>query len=191
MNLHRMLRAVEELRAADRPAAVVAAAARRVLSKPVVDAALRGSWLGHPVHPLMVTVPIGAWVSAAVLDATRTNHDAARTLVAIGLAASPPTALLGLADYTGLDERQRRVGLVHALANTAALSCYAASYLLRRRESHTAGKLLGALGLMVLGTGGALGGHLSYAQGGGVFRWQPPRETVTGEQPAPVPAGRP
>jgi hypothetical protein len=73
---------------------------------------------------LMVTVSIGAWMSAAVLDVGRANDDAARTLAAIGLAAAPPTALL--ADYSGLDERQRRVGLTHAVVNTAALSCYAA-----------------------------------------------------------------
>jgi len=178
MNLHRVLRAIENIRATDRPATALAAAVRRVLKGPRVDAALRGSWLGHPLHPLMVTVPIGAWVSAAVLDAGRANNDTARTLVAIGLAAAPPTVLLGLADYSGLDERQRRVGLVHAVVNTAALSCYAASYALRRREAHTAGKLLGALGLITLSAGGALGGHLSYAQGGGVHRWQPPLEVA-------------
>ncbi len=30
--------------------------------------------------------------------------------------------------------------------------------------------------LITLSAGGALGGHLSYAQGGGVHRWQPPQE---------------
>ncbi|MFE2629684.1 (2Fe-2S)-binding protein, partial [Streptomyces sp. NPDC059374] len=29
---------------------------------------LHGRWLGHPLHPLMVQVPIGSWMSAAVLD---------------------------------------------------------------------------------------------------------------------------
>ncbi len=28
------------------------------------------------------------------------------------------------------------------------------------------------------GAGGALGGHLAFAQGAGVFRWQPPDEPV-------------
>ncbi|WP_336493052.1 hypothetical protein, partial [Methylobacterium nigriterrae] len=44
----------------------------------IVGAALRPRWLrdilhgvplGHPVHPLAVQVPLGTWVSAAVLDA--------------------------------------------------------------------------------------------------------------------------
>ncbi|HUQ62041.1 DUF2231 domain-containing protein [Lentzea sp.] len=167
-----MLQAVEELRAVDRPAESAARVVRRALRSPRVDRAVRGSWLGHPLHPLMVTVPIGAWASAAVLDARPGDEDAARRLVALGLLASVPTVLLGLADYSGLDRRQRRVGAVHAVANAAAVTCFAASYALRRRGRHTAGKVLGLAGLTAVGIGGALGGHLSYAQGGGVHRWQ-------------------
>ncbi|WP_246365504.1 DUF2231 domain-containing protein [Kibdelosporangium persicum] len=174
------MRAVENLRAVDRPAATVAAAVRRGLKASKADGALRGSWLGHPLHPLMVTVPIGAWVSAAVLDAGNRNDDAARKLIAIGLTAAPPTILLGLADYGELDKRQRRVGLVHAVTNAAAVGCFAASYQLRRRGRHTAGKLMSTLALTVLSTGGALGGHLSYAQGAGVHRWQAPRSIEDG-----------
>ena len=29
---------------------------------------LHGVPFGHPIHPLMVQVPLGAWISAAVLD---------------------------------------------------------------------------------------------------------------------------
>ncbi|HEX7309233.1 DUF2231 domain-containing protein [Lentzea sp.] len=167
-----MLQAVEELRAVDRPSRSLAEAVRRALRSSNVDRAVRGEWLGHPLHPLMVTVPIGAWTSAAVLDARPGSEDAARRLVALGLVASVPTILLGLADYGGLDARQRRVGLVHAVANTAAVTCFAASYALRRRGRHKAGKVLGLAGLVAVGAGGALGGHLSYAQGAGVHRWQ-------------------
>ncbi|WP_428834168.1 DUF2231 domain-containing protein [Lentzea roselyniae] len=171
-----MLRTAENLRAADRPAAAVATAARRLLRSSRLREVLRGSWLGHPLHPLIITVPIGAWVCASALDVRAGNEDAARRLTGIGLAAAPPTVLLGLADYDGLGPRQQRVGVVHAAANTAALACFTASYAARRREAHTEGKLLSLLGLAALGVGGALGGHLSYAQGAGVFRWQRPAE---------------
>jgi hypothetical protein len=83
MNVHRVLTAVENLRVVDRPAAAIATAVRRVLKAPKVDRALRGSWLGHPLHPLMVTVPIGAWVAAAVLDTRKANQDAARSLIEV------------------------------------------------------------------------------------------------------------
>jgi uncharacterized membrane protein len=176
MNLHEALRAVENLRAADRPAAAVAAVARRLVRQPRLREVLRGSWLGHHLHPLMITVPIGAWVCASALDARPGNEDAARRLTGIGLAAAPPTVLLGLADYDRLGRRQQRVGVVHAIANTAALACFTASYAARRQEAHTEGKLLSLLGLTALGVGGALGGHLAYALGAGVFRWQRPTE---------------
>lgn len=176
MNLHELLRGVENLRAADRPANAVAAIARRMLRPRRLGELLRGSWLGHPLHPLMITVPIGAWACASVLDVRAGKEDAARRLTGIGLAAAPPTVLLGLADYDRLEPRQRRVGVVHAIANTAALACFTASYAARRREAHSAGKVLSLAGLAALGAGGALGGHLAYAQGAGVFRWQPPRE---------------
>ncbi|MCG8925016.1 DUF2231 domain-containing protein [Lentzea sp. CC55] len=179
MNLHEALRAAEDLRAVDRPAAAVAAVARRLLRQPRLQRALRGSWLGHPLHPLMITVPIGAWVCASVLDARAGNEEAARRLTGIGLAAAPPTVLLGLADYDRLSRRQQRVGVVHAIANTAALACFTASYAARRQEAHVRGKLLSLLGLTAMGVGGALGGHLAYAQGAGVFRWQRPAEDGT------------
>lgn len=157
---------------------MVAAIARRMLRSQRLDELLRGSWLGHPSHPLTVTVPIGAWTCASVLDARAGNEAAARRLTAIGLAAAPPTVLLGLADYDRLAPRQRRVGVVHAIVTIAALACFTASYAARRQEAHSAGKLLSLAGLAALGDGGALGGHLAYAQGAGVFRWQPPKEGV-------------
>ncbi len=33
-----------------------------------VKDALHGVWLGHPLHPALVQIPMGAWISSAVLD---------------------------------------------------------------------------------------------------------------------------
>src|SRR5690349_9067538 len=52
--------------------------------------ALRGLWLGHPVHPVLVQVPIGAWTSAGVLDLLPGESRAARRLVALGLVSAVP-----------------------------------------------------------------------------------------------------
>jgi uncharacterized membrane protein len=172
MGIHDILRRTESLDAADKPARGLA----RVLTTALpggVARLLRGAWLGHPVHPLLVTLPIGAWTSAAVLDVTG-SRSAARQLVGVGLLSVPATVLAGLADYPDLTTTQRRTGLVHASANAVATAFMVASYVCRRRGRHAAGSALSAAGLAAMGVGGALGGHLAYAQGGGVYRFQEP-----------------
>ncbi|MET7998300.1 DUF2231 domain-containing protein [Amycolatopsis sp. NPDC005232] len=164
---------METARGIDAPAAAVAKSLIRLFGGRV-GRELRGRWLGHPLHPLAVTVPIGAWVCASLLDLTPGSDAAARRLVGIGLLAVPPAAVLGAADYSELDERQRRVGFGHLVLNSLAAAFFTGSYLRRRREP-AGGKVLGVVGLVVLSAGGALGGHLAYAQGAGVFRWQSPR----------------
>ncbi|UYP19264.1 DUF2231 domain-containing protein [Rhodococcus sp. Z13] len=173
MNVHRILRAVESLDRVDGPAAAVARTVRGLLEGRKVDGLLRGSWLGHPVHPVLVTVPIGMWSGALLLDLMRGQRDASRRLVGIGLLAALPTVVTGYADFSALqDVRQRRVGAVHAVSNAVAIDCFLTSYVLRTRGSDRAATLWGLLDMGAVGAGGALGGHLSYAQGGGVFRWQ-------------------
>jgi uncharacterized membrane protein len=71
-----------------------------------VAALLRGIRLGLPVHPLLVTLPIGAWTSAAMLDCVGPRL-AAQQLIGVGLAAVPATVLAGLADYPDLTGAQR------------------------------------------------------------------------------------
>ncbi len=115
------------------------------------------------------------------------QQDAARRLVLAGVVAAAPAVASGLAEYRELDARGRRVGLVHALANLTASACYAASYGLRRRGRPGAGKVAAVLGLAAVSAGGALGGHLTYGQGAGVFRWQARRHI---EQMPPETAAR-
>jgi len=134
--------------------------------QPVRDV-LHGVPVGHPVHPLLVLVPTGAWVSAAVLDLLPGNDRAARALVGLGVVSVLPTAATGWTDWSELHEQQTRVGLVHATANIVATALYAASFIERGRGHRTSGKVLGMLGLAVVSGGGYLGGHLSYRQASG------------------------
>lgn len=83
--------------------------------------------------------------------------------------------LAGWADYALLNRPQQRVGVVHAASNGTAVALFALSYRAYRRERQAAARRYCLLGLIAMGVGGALGGHLSYAQGAGVFRWQPVR----------------
>ncbi|HVL85410.1 MAG TPA: DUF2231 domain-containing protein [Pseudonocardia sp.] len=172
MDIQRLLSSTEDLRQVDGPAAAASAHLRRVLGGTRTDRFLRGSWLGHPVHPLLVTVPIGAWTGAAVLDGVPGQQEAARRLVGLGVAFTAPAVIAGLADWSALDTRQRRVGVVHAATNAVAAACFAVSYRRRGQGKHAAGAAWGLAGLTWVGIGGALGGHLSYALGAGVGRWQ-------------------
>ncbi|MEV7074709.1 Rieske 2Fe-2S domain-containing protein [Streptomyces sp. NPDC091972] len=129
---------------------------------------LHGKWLGHPVHPLMVQVPIGSWLSAAVLDLRKGRPRDAGLLVGVGLAAAVPAALTGAVDWAELQRPQMRVGLVHAVSNTVAVGLYTASLACRLTGRARAGRTLGFLGLTAVGTGGMLGGHLAYRQAAGV-----------------------
>lgn len=128
---------------------------------------LHGRWLGHPVHPLLVQVPVGSWLSAALLDLRPGRAREAGSLIAVGLATAAPAALAGAVDWAELHPRQQRVGLVHALANTAAVGLYAASLACRVKGRAKAGRGLGFLGLTAVAAGGLLGGHLAYRQAAG------------------------
>jgi uncharacterized membrane protein len=163
----RTLLLVEKLSIVDAPAGTLAVMLERAIPRPA-SRFLRGRWLGHPLHPIMVTVPIGAWMAVPVLDLTG-QRTAARRLLAFGIAAAVPASMTGLVEYTTLDVPQRRVALVHVAANSVGISCFAQSWW-RRRSSGGAGLAWTVVGLMTAGLGGALGGHLSYAQGAGVLR---------------------
>ena len=143
----------------------------RKLPTPVRDA-LHGVWLGHPLHPVLAQVPVGAWLSASVLDALAVLtpdgerragvERAAEALLATGLAAVPATAAAGSADWSALHREQQRVGLIHAGANVVAATLLAGSLVQRRRGRQAQGRVLGIAGLGAASAGAAIGGHLSY-----------------------------
>src|SRR5438552_15566657 len=59
---------------------------------------LNGTWLGHPLHPVLTDLPIGAWTSALFLDAFGMCR-AADSAVGLGILSAIPTALAGMADW--------------------------------------------------------------------------------------------
>src|SRR5690606_24531615 len=89
--------------------------ADRLVSDPGRASLLRSGPLGHALHPVLTDVPLGAWISAAVLDWTGgpQMRPASQRLIALGNAAYLPTAVTGLAEYAGLDARTQRVASVH------------------------------------------------------------------------------
>jgi nitrite reductase/ring-hydroxylating ferredoxin subunit/uncharacterized membrane protein len=133
--------------------------------------ALSGTWLGHPAHPMLTDIPIGAWTSAFVLDVLggEERRRAADTLIGVGVLAALPTALTGLSDLADVTTQdQRVVGTAHAIGNVTAVTAYSVAYVLRRRGHRGLGTALSTVGAAVASGAGFLGGHLSYRKGLGV-----------------------
>ncbi|MDX3311017.1 Rieske 2Fe-2S domain-containing protein [Streptomyces sp. NPDC054884] len=169
MRQNRALRLLDGLERATWADGVIDVLGKGVRSLPLGQGRdiLHGLWLGHPVHPLAVQVPIGSWVSAAVLDLSPGHTRGAGLLVGVGLAAAAPAVLTGAVDWAELHRQQQRVGLVHALTNTAAVGLYSASLVCRVTGRTARGRTFGFLGLTAAGLGGMLGGHLAYRQASG------------------------
>ncbi|MFZ2178763.1 MAG: DUF2231 domain-containing protein [Rhodococcus sp. (in: high G+C Gram-positive bacteria)] len=168
MNLEPLFGKTEDASFLDGGSSVLQQRIRASLGKSGTGPLLRGSWLGHPLHPVLVTVPIGTWVGATVFDLVLRDHVAARRLIGLGLVATPPTLMTGWADWAERNTRQRRVGQIHAGVNAAGISALAASFVRRRRGTDARAIAASVAGVVAVGLGGALGGHLTYAMGAGV-----------------------
>jgi nitrite reductase/ring-hydroxylating ferredoxin subunit/uncharacterized membrane protein len=166
-------RAVTRLEDDDRLGAAARAVHRvamRVRTTATARDLLSGTWLGHPVHPMLTDLPIGFWTSAWVLDLVgpRRHREAARVLVGLGVLSALPAAATGASDWRDTTGRAQRVGLVHAAANSTAAGLYLASWLARRRGHTARGIALGMAGATAATVGGYLGGHLTQVLGVGV-----------------------
>jgi nitrite reductase/ring-hydroxylating ferredoxin subunit/uncharacterized membrane protein len=131
---------------------------------------LSGTWLGHPVHPPLTDAVIGSWTSAWLLDLAggERSRSGSELLLGAGIVAALPTAAAGLSDWAELRGGTRRVGLVHALGNTTALTLQLLSLRARRRGEHGKGVGLSTVAMGVAGLSALLGGYLSFGRGVGV-----------------------
>ena len=136
---------------------------------------------GHPFHPMLVTVPIGAWVSSLVFDiASRAQSDGspalvngAHWLVLIGIVGALVAAVFGLLDLLGIPRHTAafRTGLTHMTMNLVIVALFVADFAWRHGEyadmtKVRAGQLaLSVVGLVLLAVSGWLGGRLSYRFG--------------------------
>jgi uncharacterized membrane protein len=134
---------------------------------------------GHPFHPILVTVPIGAWVASLVFDIlSRTANEGgdfargAYWLIAIGVIGALAGALFGLLDFFAIPRRTRawRVGITHLCFNLVVVGLFVASFIWRAdRDAYSptsAGLfVLSGVALALLAVSGWLGGMLAYRYG--------------------------
>ena len=170
MGPYRLVERLERNAALDGVAGAVQRNVQANLRPGELKDALSGTWLGHPLHPLLILLPLGCWTSASFLDLAggRGSQEAADRLVAAGVVTALPTAAAGASDWSDTAGGERRVGIVHAFANSAGVACFTASWVARKRGRRATGVALGMVGHAFVGLGGYLGGHLTYATGVGV-----------------------
>ncbi|HEV7496060.1 DUF2231 domain-containing protein [Baekduia sp.] len=158
----------------DNVSASVGALVRSAVRPGPVKDALQGTWMGHALHPLLTDMVIGAWTSGLLLDLT--GGRGGDRLVAAGIVCAVPTALTGATDWADVETRDpaaRRVGIVHGLANAAALGLQLGSLVARGRGKRARGVALSVAANGLLGASGYLGGHLSYVRGVGIGAREP------------------
>lgn len=135
---------------------------------------------GHPLHPMLVPLPIASFIGALVTDiafmltgeggwATASNW-----LLGAGLVTAALAAATGLTDYMG-DDRVRRIGAAtrHMIANVAVVVIEAINLVVRVTDGREGevpqlGLWLSIAAVLILGYSGWLGGELVYRHRVGV-----------------------
>lgn len=148
-------------------------------AKQPVSTMLAGPY-GHPFHPILVTVPIGAWVSGLVFDiASRVVDDpgflakGSVWLIGIGILGALAAALVGFLDLFAIPSGTPafRTALVHMTLNLTVTAAYVANFLWRQgnygspESVHIGPLVLSAASLAALAVSGYLGGKLAYRFG--------------------------
>ncbi len=137
---------------------------------------------GHPFHPLLVTVPIGAWVASLVFDiASKAKDDfggraltyGSEWLIGIGVIGAVLAALFGLMDLSRITghTHAKRMALIHLTLNLCVVAAYVGNFIWRYdgydtdREVKTGQLVLSIASLLVLAASGWIGGMLAYRYG--------------------------
>ncbi len=131
----------------------------------------------HPIHAMLVPLPIGLWVFSFVADlvflvgwgGTAWKEVAWYTLGA-GIVGAILAAVAGLIDFFSItDRRVGRVALFHLVCNSLSLVVFAVSFILRYRDPLGGWPVVvSVIALALVGVGGWLGGELVYVHGVGV-----------------------
>ena len=129
--------------------------------------------LGHPLHPAVTDIPIGAWGAGVVADYaahfnSRLPDQAGDIALAVGLSTAVLAAVTGLTDYHATFGHERRVATSHGLVMVLVVALDAASLALRwwaGAGAHPLAVVLSTAGFGLVLLGGYIGGHLVFGIG--------------------------
>ncbi len=141
----------------------------------------------HPIHPMLVTIPIGLWIFSLACDliGLRSVHPDLWFVVALytmigGILGALAAAIVGLIDLLSLRKPNlRKIALIHMTLNLVIVVLYVVNVWLRiSNPTQTTGPLtLSVVAITMLLVSGWLGGELVHVHGVGV---QP---AARGEEP--------
>jgi uncharacterized membrane protein len=132
---------------------------------------------GHPLHPALVALPIGAWIASLVFDVASHLVDqpqflaqGSRWLIGIGVLGALAAASIGLLDLFAIPTGTPafRTALVHMSINLGVTVAYAVGFVIRNHPTGPVGALplvLSVVALAALCVSGYLGGKLAYRYG--------------------------
>lgn len=140
----------------------------------------RAKLLGHPIHPMLVVLPLGLFIGAVVFDAIYLWRGSA-TVATVGywnilggIAGGLLAAVFGLIDWLAIpaNTRAKRIGLLHASSNVLAILAFAFVAWQRYASAELATTsglfIVEVIALLFGATGGWLGGELVDRLGVGV-----------------------
>ena len=146
----------------------------------VVKDLLNGVWLGHPLHPVITDVPVGAWTITELLDLLSAAQgddpglDAASDVsLGAGILAALGAAVTGITDWSDVGGSHRRLGMAHALMNVAGLTLNVSSLALRvggNGRARGAARVLSAAGYLTTAVSAYVAGELVYGLGMAINR---------------------
>jgi uncharacterized membrane protein len=128
----------------------------------------------HPIHPMLVPIPIGLWLFSLVADLIHAggSSNPAWTTVAFycmggGIVGALAAAVPGLIDLLSLPPGPRRTAITHMTINLAVVVLYAINFWMRMSAPESPGKLvwLSLVSVGLLTISGWLGGKMVYEHG--------------------------
>jgi uncharacterized membrane protein len=127
---------------------------------------------GHPIHPMLVTIPIGLWIFSLVADivALRSSSPETWAMVALytligGIVGALLAALPGLVDLLSLQDRAiKKTALIHMSINLAVVAIYVVNAMMRWGQTAVGGLplILSIVTVGMLVISGWLGGKMVY-----------------------------
>ena len=129
---------------------------------------------GHPIHPMLVTIPIGLWVFSLVSDLIGMRaavpeiwHAVAYWTMVGGIVGALAAAIFGFIDLLSLPPEPRKTALTHMSINLVVVVLYVINFWLRSRTPDAPGGLvwLSLVSIALLVVSGWLGGKMVYVMG--------------------------